>query len=620
MQQTHLVAVSHELVPEQDAEYVAHAHRVTGYRVTHVWDLSQTSGRPLPERPVPRLLQGQAPSGLWDAMSAAVLEHGFTLQRGETGNANGLTHFGKRTITVRPDVDDAQAVKTLAHELGHVLLHEPGSAKSVVACRGVIEVEAESVAYLVAASHGMDTGSYTFPYVVGWAGSVAGRTPEEIVADVGQRVLRAANQVLDRVPPAGDDNRADALGLDDVTQRVRATAERASALADAAPHASPHRTGPVADVDRQQLLAAHNDAAEFFARHVPSSSVPDYLAGRGLAAVLQESSPWEVGYAPRSWTALTDHLRAAGYGDETIQAAGMALEARTGRLVDRFRDRLVLPVRDGDGRVVAFVGRAHPNTGDRIPRYLNSPTTAIYSKGEQLLGLVEGRTATRGGATPVLVEGPMDALAVWVASNDRHTPVALCGTALTRQQADVLASAAGGPGAPIVVATDADDAGRSAAEVAYRHLTGHSLQPWAADLPPGIDPAELLETHGPRRLAATLTTGARPLIDDVIDHRVTAWSDRLRWVDGRVDAVRDIAPLIAALPEDQRARSIARVVDLVGVEPETARREVYVASSSPPVSRITRGPRIAGRSSGRDPTASSTGVPRRALVHRSISR
>ena len=90
--------------------------RVAGYRVTHVWDVSQTSGRPLPERPEAPLLRGQAPEGLWDRLATLVHQHGFELERCDCGGANGITNFGSRVIRVRDDVDDAQAVKTLVHD------------------------------------------------------------------------------------------------------------------------------------------------------------------------------------------------------------------------------------------------------------------------------------------------------------------------------------------------------------------------------------------------------------------------------------------------------------------------------------------------------------------------
>src|SRR3954447_2306215 len=99
--------------------------RVTGFRVVYVWDVTQTTGRSLPERPAPRLLNGQAPDGLWDDLAAEVARNGFHVERGPCGGANRPTNLPARTGRGRDDVDHAQAVKTLAHELGHVRLHQP---------------------------------------------------------------------------------------------------------------------------------------------------------------------------------------------------------------------------------------------------------------------------------------------------------------------------------------------------------------------------------------------------------------------------------------------------------------------------------------------------------------
>jgi len=121
--------------------------RIVGVKPVSVFDVSQTDGDPLPEPPAARLLVGQAPPGLWDALQSFVEAQGYSVSRGECGGANGVTDFDARQARVRADVDDAQAVKTLAHEAGHVLLHQPGQ-RQPVACRGVAEVEAESVAFM----------------------------------------------------------------------------------------------------------------------------------------------------------------------------------------------------------------------------------------------------------------------------------------------------------------------------------------------------------------------------------------------------------------------------------------------------------------------------------------
>jgi DNA primase len=543
--------------------------KVVGYRVTHVWDVSQTTGKPLPEKSKPQLLEGSAPDGLWDRLTLLVQERGFAVERGDCRDANGLTNFAERTVRVRTDVDEAQAVKTLAHELGHVLLHEPSDGAAVVACRGVAEVEAESVAYLVATSHDLDVGAYAFPYVLSWAGSVEATAPEDVVRQVGQRVLRAAGIVLDHT--GGRTSQLDGEALAEAAQRAQLAAARAEVLRDFADQLVGRTENNSVDM---QLLAIHGEATHFFTRHLNDSWVPDYLVTRGLAPVLDGVGEWQVGYAPDSWTALTDHLRAAGYTDSSIEASGLALRARNGNLVDRFRDRLMLPIRDADGEARAFVGRARPGAPDRVPKYLNSPTSRIYRKGDQLLGAAEGRAALAHGATPVLVEGPLDALAVSVASPARHAPLALCGTALTDRQADLLRRLSPAVEPPVVVATDGDDPGREAACAAYEKLRRVGMQPWSADLPPGLDPCDVLQVHGPRPVAAGLAEHAFPLVDVVVDARIVEWSDRLRWIEGQVGCVRDAARFIAGLPPEQVGRQVQRLADTTGLSPETIRNEI----------------------------------------------
>jgi hypothetical protein len=149
-----------------------------------VWDVSQTAGDPVPERPRPVLLEGEAPEGLWDGLAALVEAEGFAVLRveheGMIRGANGLTDYAARTVAVRTNMDPAAQAKTLAHELAHVKLHGPDNPDAT-RHRGIGEVEAESVALMIGAAHGMDTSSYTIPYVSGWAGSVTDKSPVEVV-------------------------------------------------------------------------------------------------------------------------------------------------------------------------------------------------------------------------------------------------------------------------------------------------------------------------------------------------------------------------------------------------------------------------------------------------------
>ncbi len=163
---------------------------VRGYRVVHVFALHQTEGAPLPEV-APALLVGQAPAGLWDALEAQVLAHGYTVHRGDTGRANGWTDPASRTVWVSGDVDDAQAVKTLLHELAHIEAGHVGDLPTYATCRDRCEVEAESVAYVVATAQGMHVSGYSFAYVAGWAG------PDlSIVRQAADTVTQTARRIL----------------------------------------------------------------------------------------------------------------------------------------------------------------------------------------------------------------------------------------------------------------------------------------------------------------------------------------------------------------------------------------------------------------------------------------
>jgi antirestriction protein ArdC len=193
--------------------------KMIGLRPTHVWDISQTDGAPIPEVPRPTLLTGQAPDGLWDGLADQITAAGYELRLVSTaasiGGANGLTDFMSREVSIRMDMDDSAQAKTLAHELGHVLLHEPKSsnisgavAADAVLHRGIAEVEAESVALMIGAAHGLDTSSYTVPYVSTWASSVPGNTPVEVVQSTAERVRATAVGILDKLDTAkvGDGN------------------------------------------------------------------------------------------------------------------------------------------------------------------------------------------------------------------------------------------------------------------------------------------------------------------------------------------------------------------------------------------------------------------------------
>lgn len=188
-------------------EVEARSQVMRGFTVEKVFALEQTSGDPLPEPPRPQLLHGEAPKGLGAAVRTLVEARGYTVDTvpdaAAIGGANGVTSFTDKRVLVRADMDDAAMVKTLIHEAGHVLMHDPAHDElGAKLPRGHQEVEAESVAFIVARVHGMDTGDYTFPYVLTWAAdhNAPADDPEKVVAKTAQRVADIARQVIDASP------------------------------------------------------------------------------------------------------------------------------------------------------------------------------------------------------------------------------------------------------------------------------------------------------------------------------------------------------------------------------------------------------------------------------------
>jgi DNA primase len=308
-----------------------------------------------------------------------------------------------------------------------------------------------------------------------------------------------------------------------------------------------------------RLVRAHELARAFYRDHLSHADGPRrYLSSRGVGVFTAGADrPWYLGYAPPGWTTLVDHLAATGYTDDELMAAGLATRSRTGRLVDLFRDRIMFPIHDPDGYPIGFIGRGAPGAGDDTPRYLNTPDTPIYHKGQILYGVGEQAEHLAAGAAPVLVEGPVDVLAVALAHTDgQRVGIAACGTSLTPQHADAIAALPGARRRAVIVALDNDDAGRAATVRAWELLAAHrGFDLTAATLPDGCDPADVLgRSHGAAALQAALCDTrplARAVIDIRLDGLMARHPDLLRWPESRITAARTLAASIADLPPDQ---------------------------------------------------------------------
>ncbi|MCK0117010.1 relaxase domain-containing protein [Isoptericola sp. S6320L] len=314
---------------------------------------------------------------------------------------------------------------------------------------------------------------------------------------------------------------------------------------------SPSRTAPLWRDDVRQprpatgdRIAATNAAAWDYWRTcaaAPSSWVPAYLTDRGLSGVVP------LAHAPAGWTTTIDHLRGAGFTDDDLLDAGLATRARTGRLIDRFRDRLPMPVYDDAGRIAGFTARANPaETAARpdTPKYLNTPATAAYDKSRLLYGLTpEAGQRLASGATPVLVEGPMDAAAVDAIGRGDLVPLATCGTAVTADHLAAIARDAGDLDG-LVVSFDADAAGQAAAARMWSLLGPNSAGPVRQAMWSGAkDPGELVQFGKIETLAQSLAH-PRPLALAVVDH-LAASAIAPETVEGRVFLLRAVATEVA---------------------------------------------------------------------------
>ncbi|GAB7007282.1 hypothetical protein JCM18899A_47570 [Nocardioides sp. AN3] len=288
----------------------------------------------------------------------------------------------------------------------------------------------------------------------------------------------------------------------------------------------------------ERIHELNQQAMAYFESCYPRSWAPAYMRDRMGTDLADHPNNYAIGYAPSRGLMrhLTDHGATL---DELAQAGLVSQRERddgTTYYRDFFRDRLVTPIRDPHDptgqAILGFVGRRNPTKTDDDfagPKYLNTRTTTVFTKGEALFGYAEARDLLAGGALPVIVEGPMDALAITLGSNGAAVGIAPMGTALTINQIRLLRANIDMVNGRdrIAVATDSDPAGWKSAQKAFWHLTAADLDPTQLELPDGLDPAKLFETEGAAAIAAAIEN-ASPLGDAMIDHLLRTaghWSE-----------------------------------------------------------------------------------------------
>ena len=297
---------------------------------------------PSRSRPPSPRRRGRRRPGLWDCLCWLARREGFAVEREDGSPGDGTTFWAARRIRIPPGLTSGQAAWALAHQLGHVLLHNtiaypPGTTTS--GCHGSPQSRSRlrRVHHLRPARR---PGRARLLQPAGWAGSDPRAQPAAAILAAGERVTTAAATISRLLDQHLAGNPPGRTAGSRTQQRRHASDERPPQPAASQVTAARHPPRGARPADHWRPGRRH----AVLRRPARRSWVPAYLAERGISDAAMRQ--WHIGYAPGGWTALTGHLRALGHDDDAIQAAGLARQSSRGTLIDNFRDRVMLPIHD----------------------------------------------------------------------------------------------------------------------------------------------------------------------------------------------------------------------------------------------------------------------------------
>ena len=317
--------------------------------------------------------------------------------------------------------------------------------------------------------------------------------------------------------------------------------------------------------ERERILRINEVAVSFYHQLLLEDEAGvlgrRYLRQRGYEG--ETVRAFQLGFAPEGWESLAKHLAEKNFSSSDVQKAGLIRPGKQDRGdYDLFRNRLLFPIHDLQGRVVAFGGRV---LDDSLPKYINSPETAVYHKGQTLYGLYQARDAIRHSGEALVVEGYFDVLALHRAGF--AGAVATCGTALTADHARLLKRYAD----KILLIFDEDAAGRKATFRAMDALLPVGLAVSVVSMPVGEDPDSLLKASGEEGFRSCLAA-ARPVLEVFIDDQLRI-NDQS--VEGLARAAEQVLERIRRLPGDlERSLYLQRLADLTKLDVELLQSKV----------------------------------------------
>jgi DNA primase len=318
---------------------------------------------------------------------------------------------------------------------------------------------------------------------------------------------------------------------------------------------------------RSRILEANNAAAKYFSSQLMTDeAIPgrDFLKGRGFDK--SAADHFGVGFAPKGWNNLTDHLKSLGFTVDELVFAGLATKSDRGAY-DKFRGRLIWPIRDTTGQVIGF-GARKLFEDDQGPKYLNTSDTLVYHKSSVLYGIDLAKKDISKQQQVVVVEGYTDVMACHLAGIT--TAVATCGTAFGDEHIRIInrmLSAEKDTPAQVIFTFDPDAAGQKAAMRAFSDSHKFSAQTYVAVGPDGLDPCDLRSEKGDEAVRLMLEN-KKPLFEFAIKQKISKFD--LTTIEGRVGAARAAAPVVAAIRDSAMRpayiRELAGWVSLDGNE------------------------------------------------------
>ncbi|MCJ7628093.1 MAG: DNA primase [Longimicrobiales bacterium] len=319
----------------------------------------------------------------------------------------------------------------------------------------------------------------------------------------------------------------------------------------------------------RHLFEANSFAQGFFEKSLweekTGKEARAYLMGRGIGRETAER--FGLGFAPDAWRALREGSAVHGISDSVLLEAGLLIQREDGKEpYDRFRNRVIFPIESTSGRVLGFGGRVLGKSEKGIPKYLNSPESPVYLKGEVLYGLSWAKNAIRREEGALVVEGYMDAVSL--AAGGIENVVAPLGTSMTEEQARLLARDC----TRVFLLFDSDPAGLKATFRAGDVLLAHGLHPAVVTLPPGEDPDTVFRKEGPEGVREYLGQAV-----DVLDRKLQILEERdyFSSIERTREAVDRLLPTLRAA-KDPALRDIyvAKVAERTGVRRETLDAEL----------------------------------------------